>query len=54
MTSWHLLIEVNQLSVRQLECLDGLEDGVPVTVVDVGREGILRVNCVQRNRRFLL
>ena len=53
-TPFHLLIEVNQLSVRQLECLDGLEDGVPVTVVDVGRERILRVNCVQRNRRFLL
>ena len=43
----HLLIEINQLSVRQLESLDGLEHSVPVTVVDVSCEGILGVHCVQ-------
>ena len=43
----HLLIEIDQLSVRQLESLDGFEDGVPVSVVDVGCKRILRVHCVQ-------
>ena len=43
----HLLIEINQLPVRQFERLDGLEDGVPVTIVDVCRERILRIHRVQ-------
>ena len=50
----YLLIEINQLPVRQLERLDGLEDGVPVTVVDVRRERILRVHRVQGDRGLLL
>ena len=50
----YLLIEINQLPVRQLERLDGLEDGVPVTVVDVRREGVLRVHRVQGDRGLLL
>ena len=43
----YLLIEINQLPVRQLERLDGLEDGVPVTVFDVRRERVLGVHRVQ-------
>ena len=45
---WYLLVEINQFPVRQLERLDGLEDGVPVPVVDVRRERVLRVHSVQR------
>ena len=54
MRLFYLLIEINQLPVRQLERLDGLEDRVPVTVVDVRREGVLRVHRVQGDRGLLL
>ena len=53
-TGGHLLVEVDELLVWQLECLYGLEHSVPVAVVDVGREGVLGVHRVQRDRRLLL
>ena len=53
-TGGHLLVEVDELLVWQLEWLYGLEHSVPVAVVDVGREGVLGVHRVQRDRRLLL
>ena len=49
-----LLVQIDQLLVRQFECGRGLEDRVPVAVVDVCHEGVLRVHCVKRDARLLL
>lgn len=50
----HLLVQVNQGLVRQLEGLDGLQDGVPVAAVYVGHEALDAVHRVQRHRGLLL
>lgn len=50
----HLLIQVNQGFIRQLEGLDGLQDGVPVAAVDVGHKALNAVHRVQRHRGLLL
>lgn len=50
----HLLIQVNQGFIRQLEGLDGLQDGVPVTAVNVSHEALDAVHRVQRHCGLLL
>lgn len=50
----HLLIQVNQGLVGQLEGLDGLQDGVPVAAVYVGHEALDAVHRVERHRGLLL
>lgn len=50
----HLLIEVYQGLIWQLERLDGLEDRVPVAAVDVRHEAFDAVHGVERNRGLLL
>lgn len=50
----HLLIQVNQGLVGQLEGLDGLQDGVPVAAVYVGHKALDAVHRVERHRGLLL
>lgn len=50
----HLLIEVDQGFIWQLEGLDGLQDGVPVSAVDVRYKTLDAVHRVQRHRGLLL
>lgn len=50
----HLLIQVYEGLIRQLEGLDGLQDGVPVAAVYVGHEALYAVHRVQRHRGLLL
>ena len=49
-----LLVEIDELVVGQLECLDGLEDRVPVAARYLAREAIDRVNCVQAHTCLVL
>ena len=49
-----LLVKVDELLLRQLERLDGPQHGVPVAAVDVGHEGVLRVDSVERDGGLLL
>lgn len=50
----HLLIEVYQGFIWQLERLNSLEDSVPVTAVNVRHETVDTVHSVQRDRGLLL
>lgn len=50
----HLFIKVYEGLIWQLEGLDGLQDRVPVTAVDVGHEALDTVHGVQRHGGLLL
>lgn len=50
----HLLVQVDQGFIRQLEGLDRLQDGVPMAAVDVGHKALDAVHRVQRHRGLLL
>lgn len=50
----HLLIEVYQGFIRQLERLDSLQDCVPVAAVNVRNEALYTVHSIQRNGGLLL
>lgn len=50
----HLLVEVNERVVGQLEGLDGQKDGVPVATVNVRYEAVDALHCVERDGGFLL
>lgn len=52
--SSHLLIEVYQGFIWELEGLDSLQDRIPVTAVNVRHEAFDAVHGVQRHRGLLL
>ena len=54
MNPFYLFIQIDELFIRELEGLNGSENGVPVAVVDVCHEGILRIDRVERHRSLLL
>lgn len=50
----HLFIQVYQGLIGQFQGLDGLQDCVPVTAVDVGHEALYAVHRVQGHRGLFL
>lgn len=50
----HLLIEVYQGFIWQLERLDSLQDCVPMAAVNVRNEALYTVHSIQRNGGLLL